>query len=395
MAKKKRSTVNGVTKAGKRAVKALQNAAGAAAAATAQAKTQNAPNALTAKNGFLDPNASDANSANAFFKKLKTTADVRVSDKLVEQIIGQERGRKIIRKASTQKRNVLLVGYPGTGKSMLAQAMAELLPLEELQDVLIKPNPMEENAPMVEIVKAGEGRKKLDEERMKKQLGASNFSLVYIFVIFISAFLLLSFGRKELGDVITAAMLIGLFAVGGLMMLGSQLGRGRLFQEGDGMKLLIDNSEKTKAPFIEATGSRAGSLLGDVRHDPFQSIADGKIFVKRGKRFSKTSFEALWKRCAAKYPLLVERRADGYEALALPKKEKIFVLGYARGKPIATRVYSLNRRRYSGEVVEVKVASGEKIVTTPEHAFIAKPKEKPAARLKKGDWLTLLAYAAR
>ncbi|MBU2559523.1 ATP-dependent protease LonB, partial [archaeon] len=36
-------------------------------------------------------------------------------------------------------------------------------------------------------------------------------------------------------------------------------------------KLLVNNKGKTKAPFVDATGSHAGALLGDVRHDPFQS----------------------------------------------------------------------------------------------------------------------------
>ncbi|HEY3421835.1 MAG TPA: ATP-dependent protease LonB, partial [Methanocellaceae archaeon] len=36
-------------------------------------------------------------------------------------------------------------------------------------------------------------------------------------------------------------------------------------------KLLVNNQGKTTAPFMDATGSHAGALLGDVRHDPFQS----------------------------------------------------------------------------------------------------------------------------
>ena len=36
-------------------------------------------------------------------------------------------------------------------------------------------------------------------------------------------------------------------------------------------KLLVDNSGKKKAPYVDATGAHAGALLGDVRHDPFQS----------------------------------------------------------------------------------------------------------------------------
>ncbi|OPY48250.1 MAG: Archaeal Lon protease [Methanosaeta sp. PtaU1.Bin016] len=36
-------------------------------------------------------------------------------------------------------------------------------------------------------------------------------------------------------------------------------------------KLLVDNNNKKKAPYVDATGAHAGALLGDVRHDPFQS----------------------------------------------------------------------------------------------------------------------------
>lgn len=36
-------------------------------------------------------------------------------------------------------------------------------------------------------------------------------------------------------------------------------------------KLLINNANHKTAPFIDATGAHAGALLGDVRHDPYQS----------------------------------------------------------------------------------------------------------------------------
>jgi Lon-like ATP-dependent protease len=37
-------------------------------------------------------------------------------------------------------------------------------------------------------------------------------------------------------------------------------------------KLLIENgADERKAPYVDATGAHAGALLGDVRHDPFQS----------------------------------------------------------------------------------------------------------------------------
>lgn len=53
----------------------------------------------------------------------------------------------------------------------------------------------------------------------------------------------------------------------------SQLGRRMGMAMGDGIepKLIVDNSGRRNAPFVDATGSKAGALLGDVKHDPLQS----------------------------------------------------------------------------------------------------------------------------
>ena len=48
--------------------------------------------------------------------KFKSTADVSVPEKMIDQIIGQDRAVDIVKKAAKQKRNVLLIGPPGTGK---------------------------------------------------------------------------------------------------------------------------------------------------------------------------------------------------------------------------------------------------------------------------------------
>jgi Lon-like ATP-dependent protease len=69
-------------------------------------------------------------------------------------------------------------------------------------------------------------------------------------------------------DVVYAATLI----LGGLLIFGFAVGA-QMNRPGVKLtpKLLIDNFARKVAPFAEATGARAGALLGDVRHDPLQS----------------------------------------------------------------------------------------------------------------------------
>ncbi len=199
-----------------------------------------------------------------------STKELKVSKKIINQVVGQERSVEIIRKAAAQKRNVLLVGLPGTGKSMLAQAMAEILPLSKLQDILIYPNDSDPNNPKVVKVKAGEGKKILETAKMDSKATEDNAKLLAFLLsmgFFILSYVLWAW-LHVLPDVVYAATLI----MGGFVFIAISLGSQMKMKSGSVVpKLLIDNAGKKIAPFVEATGARAGALLGDVRHDPLQS----------------------------------------------------------------------------------------------------------------------------
>ena len=203
---------------------------------------------------------------------MKSTKNIKVPKEIINQVIGQEEAITIIKKAAKQRRHVLLIGEPGTGKSMLGLALAELLPNSTLKDILSYPNPTDENMPAIKDLPAGKGRDEIKKYHLDgKQVLKNNNFLLFIVAIFtlIAPWWARYYYKSDL--MFTAFFLGGMIFLGMFAMMMSM--GPKMFKQGQVSlpKIIVDNFGKKQAPFFDATGSHAGALLGDVLHDPFQS----------------------------------------------------------------------------------------------------------------------------
>ncbi|MCX6772970.1 MAG: AAA family ATPase, partial [Candidatus Micrarchaeota archaeon] len=250
-------------------------------------------------------------------RKFKTTEEVQIPAKLIDQVIGQDEAVKIVKKAAAQKRNVLMLGSPGTGKSMLAQAMAELMPITALEDVMVYPNPNEENRPIIRTVKTypsddeikrdpqlaqmyaawnqmkmmvrqltpkgaappkeedlGQGRMIQQAMRNRDNMQGKGISggMVILFVVVAAIiFLYITGSLNNENKWLVLAVILGLGILFLLYKFTTNFGKRMGLVDTNEPKLIVDNSGRKTAPFVDATGSKAGALLGDVKHDPLQS----------------------------------------------------------------------------------------------------------------------------
>jgi Lon-like ATP-dependent protease len=207
-------------------------------------------------------------------QNFSTTKEIEVPDLLLDQVIGQDNAVGVVRKAAEQKRHVMLIGDPGTGKSMVARAMTAFLPKEELEDIISYPNSEDSNTPHIRVVPSEKGKEivkaqRAEAKKKKEQQTSMITTIVFIIIslsIFASIYPTFSGGEAHfeyaIFGVIAAVMIFLIFSRGALMQ------RGELQNV---PKILVSHDKNDLPPFIEATAAHSGALLGDVRHDPFQS----------------------------------------------------------------------------------------------------------------------------
>jgi len=251
----------------------------------------------------------------------ETTAEIPLAKDPLQRVIGQERAVELARLCARQRRHLLLVGPPGTGKSMIAQALSLHLEAPKTE-VLVVRNPENPDRPFIEVrtreevereraaIEEAEGVLMKPEDapqQVAERLGylcnnCHKFSLpqeaqcphcgrAKLAAVGIEQ------GTNPFGDLLGNIFTVTLSQIGQQGPQGRQsvktthrvgekdevvvferagakvrrldektLERRRVIEARSQTKVLLQLNRK---PFVLATGASETELLGDVRHDPY------------------------------------------------------------------------------------------------------------------------------
>jgi ATP-dependent Lon protease len=255
-----------------------------------------------------------------FLKDFQSTADIQIPQDPLERVIGHDDIIKFVKVAAKQRRNLLLVGPPGIGKSLIAQAIAVHL-AEPQEEITVVHNPERPERPFVEIKTRKEIESEIkDLERAEGELvspqdvpelvaerlgfrcpNCESYTNAYQSICpqcGADKYSHINARRKNLGDLLGMfEMNSGPVSIPQDRVTTTRMNQGReevvIYQRSDGDKIKILDQhalekrremveEKPKniivplerKSFVQATGASETELLGDVRHDPYGGHPD-------------------------------------------------------------------------------------------------------------------------
>ncbi|NPA21986.1 MAG: AAA family ATPase [Candidatus Micrarchaeota archaeon] len=224
---------------------------------------------------------------------IDTTKEIKIPSDPFMQIIGQDKAVKLARIAAAQHRHLLLIGPPGVGKSMIAKAMASVLPRPK-QQISVLHNPTRPERPILKIETYEEHMAANEEENPPLELDPKEipFAIAYELGYRCKRCGEISlpsqnicphcgfrkYGSGPFGDLhpvtlrnsVTVKSIhsnhIREYVANGekvLLYIHKNPKRGRRQEE---KKILVPFN---RSLFVHATSANETELLGDVEHDPY------------------------------------------------------------------------------------------------------------------------------